>query len=184
MKWIELRRHTLTGDDKRISAAGLALAQRAASTLQEHYDRVVSSPALRCLDTLTAFGLTSYEIHEAFGTLPSLALKPHEETIAERMRENKLGLLEAYLGYEPTREIFFQKGRRVLEAIETMARSLDESGKALVISHGGTIEPAALVLAGSDSLMRIGGALEPCEGIAFIIEDDEVRRTERIRLPA
>lgn len=182
MKWVELRRHTLTGDDKRISAQGLALAQAAASDLPERYDRVLSSPALRCLDTVTALGLSNPEIHEAFGTLPGLALKPHDEKVQELAREKGIGLLEAYLSYEPTKAIVLQKGRRVLEAIEEVAEGLPENGRALVVSHSGTIEPAAMALLGTDSLSQIGGALDPCEGMTFVVEKGRVARFERIRL--
>ncbi len=185
MKVVEIRRHSLTGEDKNLSDEGRELAQRAkASLLRERYDLVLSSPKARCLQTAEAFGFPEPKVDERFGTLPGEKLGPYDEQVRKLMEERGLSLLEAYFALPETRKVLEEKGREVVEAIIEVASSLPEGGSAFIVSHGGTIEPAALVaLGGEFDLSVLGGGLEPCEGVAFLVEGEEIKGVSIIRLP-
>jgi len=176
LRYVELRRHSLIGPDKNLSEEGRELARKAAGAmLRRDFSLVLSSPRPRCIQTAEAMGFPNVEVDERFGTLPGERPKPFEPEVGKMMEQRGLSLLQAYLEHPGTRKIVEEHGRAVLEAILEVAGRLPEGGAALVISHGGTIEPAALLAMGAGlDLSRLGGELAPCEGVGFSIEEGKV----------
>jgi broad specificity phosphatase PhoE len=94
--------------------------------------------------------------------------------VEEMMREKEVSLLEAFFQVPEVMEIIEERAKECLKGIKRVARSLPEGGSALVLSHGGTIEPAALLAKGNWDLKAIGGPLKECEGIVFKLDGDEI----------
>lgn len=182
MKAVEARRHSLTGPDKNISASGIELTQRAAKKMRAKYDLYICGPAPRCGQTMRAFGFSVYSIDEGFGTLPGEALTPLMPQVEKMMAEKGLGLLEAMFQVPELEPVLRHTGSQLLEAVKRGARNLPEGGAALAVSHGGSIEPAALIALGQWDLKAIGGPLKECEGIIFYVKDDNVVEAKVIRL--
>jgi hypothetical protein len=101
MRYLELRRHTRRkGQDPHISQAGLDLARKAGDGMGP-FVRVVSSPAVRCIETAVAMGFAVGEIYQPVQeTLKTKTVRklgkllPMNASFTERaqaMREHKAG---------------------------------------------------------------------------------------------
>lgn len=174
MKWVELRRHSIVDRDKKISSEGLKLANWARGQLSLKYDAYFCSPLVRCRQTMEVFGFKQYKIDEAFIVLPGDKLKPVMPKVDEVVKEKGVGLLEAFFQLPETMEIIKERARGCLEGIRKVAHDLPEGGSALILSHGGTIEPAALLAKGTWDLKALGGPLNECEGVIFKFDGDEI----------
>jgi hypothetical protein len=60
---------------------------------------------------------------------------------------------------------------------------LPEGGRALVVSHGGILEAAALLACSRYHLDEIGGEIGFCEGVVFAFEHEALKGVEVKRLP-
>lgn len=174
MKWVELRRHSLVDKEKNLTPDGIDLAKWVRAQLSLNYDVYICSPLVRCQQTMEAFGFKKYEVDEAFIVLAGERLKPIMPRVDEIIEEKGVGLLEAFFQVPEALEVIEERGGECLEGIRRVARDLPEGGSALVVSHGGTIEPAALLAKGTWDLEAIGGPLKECEGIIFKFEGDEI----------
>lgn len=183
MKVVEVRRHSKRGSGDDLSEEGVELARRAKRTLEGPYFLCYSSPKWRCVRTLQELGCHEYRIDERFGPLPSERVSVHDGRVRETMNRHGVGLLEAYFEVDEVRGILKEKGAEVLQAVRDAAKTLPQGRQALAVSHGGTIEPAAIFALGRGfSLSALGGALRECEGVRFLVEDREIRRVDIIRL--
>ena len=183
MKMVEIRRHSLADSQGNLSPEGIDVARAARRSLELGYIRLLSSPKARAVQTLTELGGEKIEYDDRFGTLPGDRLAPFDAKVKSLMSERKITLLQAYFEIAETRAILEEKGREMLQAVVDIARALPEGGKALIVSHGGSIEPAAILAMRREfSLQAIGGELGLCEGVRFFLEDDQVRRVDIVRL--
>ena len=183
MKSVEVRRHSISGPDKNITPGGLELARRATHTLRPTYDLYICSPAPRCIQTMEAFSFSNYEVDEGFGPLPEPGpeLKTTMERVGRLAEVRKLTTLEAMFLTPEVHKLLRDVGDRVLEAVRRVAGRLPEGGSALVVSHGGSIEPAAVITLKRWDLNSIGGPLNPCEGVIFYLEGDEIKDIKVVR---
>jgi len=183
MKVVEIRRHSIRGSDDTLSEEGRQLARKAGSTLEGKYLYCYTSPKKRAIQTLEEFGYTVFKVDERFGPLPGEKIRPFEDRAKKIVENQKLTLLEAFFEIGELHPILEEKGRELIEAVKRICRELPDDGRALVVSHGGAIEPAALLALGKDfSLNVLGGELLECEGVRFFVEGDSVKRIDVIRL--
>lgn len=74
------------------------------------------------------------------------------------------------------------QGETFLAAIKRITRKLPEEGRALVVSHGGILEAAALHGCPRYDLAELGGEIGFCEGVVFKFDGDKLARSEVKRL--
>ena len=183
MKVVEVRRHSIRGSGDALSDEGRQLARRAQSTLEGKYKYCYTSPKKRAIETLEEFGYTIFKVDEWFGPLPGEKIRPFEDRAKKIVEDQKLTLLEAFFEIEELHPIMEEKGRELIEAVKRICRELPDDGRALVVSHGGAIEPAAiLALEKGFSLEVLGGELLECEGVKFFLDGGLAKRLDVIRL--
>jgi len=183
MKVVEIRRHSIRGSDDTLSEEGRQLARKAGSTLEGKYLHCYTSPKKRAIQTLEEFGYNMFKVDERFGPLPGEKIRPFEDKAMKIVENQKLTLLKAFFEIRELHPILEEKGRELIEAVKRICRELPDDSRALAVSHGGTIEPAAILILGKDfSLNVLGGELLECEGVRFFVEGDSVKRIDVIRL--
>lgn len=186
MKVVELRRHTIRASDRssaELSPEGIKLAERVRATLEEPYELYVTSPKARARETLRVLGGKEPVEEARLGTLPFESLRAFEEELRALQSEG-MGMLGAYFAIDGCRQVLLEKAREVLEAVSEIASRLSEGGRALGVSHGGTLEPAALLALGADfELSSLGGDFSYCEGVKFYLVGERMERVDIIRLP-
>ncbi len=181
MKYVEVFRHSKRGAGKGLSEEGRELARQARSLLASQYDLCVSSPKERARETLEVFGYERYDVDEAF-----TAVNPWEPFDAEVSKLAKeRGIIPLAACWETPEALSYLRlqGETFLSAVKRIARKLPEEGRALVVSHGGTLEAAALHGCSRYTLDEIEGEIGFCEGVVFKIEGDELAGIELKRLP-
>jgi broad specificity phosphatase PhoE len=179
---VEVRRHAPRGPDGLLTPAGWALASRVGQTLHRPYAAVLTGTASRCIQTARAFGFSNFRIDPAFDSPPAEALGALLPQIRRAAQDRVLTLLEAFLRVPATRDLLFEAGERLLGALRHVADRLPAGGRALAITHTGSIEPAILLAAGAYG----GGPVEflrECEGAAFAIDRTEVVGVTPLSLP-
>lgn len=177
----EVRRHSVRGEGKSLSPEGIALARRVAASLMGRYHAAYSSPKARCIETLEAFGFTTYKTIPEFGTLPR-ELADHDAQAETLCRRTGCCELEAYFAIPATHLILEAFGKTFFEKVCQLARDLPAGKNALAVSHGGSIEPAVLAAMPDWTLETMGGPLKECEGALFLFEDRMFKGVEIRRL--
>lgn len=183
MKTIEVRRHSKAEKWEDLTKDGRLVAEETANRMEKNYHLVISSPKKRAQETSRAMGFDQFEVDESFGTLPGDELAYYEQRIQKIIKERALTLLGAYFSLPETRNILMNHGWKFTEGMRKIASRLPKMGKALIISHGGSIETAILTVLGGESLDAIGGELGYCEGARFLFdEEDNLKTVEVLRL--
>ena len=182
MKFVEIFRHSKRGEGKGLSDEGKELARQARSLLAGHYDLYVSSPKERALETMQAFGFEHYEIDEAFTAVNPW--EPYDADVTKLAKDRKMTQLAACLEIPEALQVLKLQGETFLGAVRRVARKLPEEGRALIVSHGGILDAAALLGCENYSLDSIGGEIGMCEGVVFKIDGDNLVGIEIKRLPA
>jgi len=177
----EVRRHSLRGEGKSLSPEGIALAKRVALTLAGNYHALYTSPKARCIETLQAFGFTTWKIVSEFGTLPD-QVEEHEAHVAKLQQRTGCSCLEAYFAIPATHLILEEFGQAFFAKLRELARELHHGKNALAVSHGGSIEPAVLAAMPDWTLEDLGGELKECEGALFHFNDGAFSHVEIRRL--
>ncbi|MGQ9629341.1 MAG: histidine phosphatase family protein [bacterium] len=183
VKTIEVRRHSIRGKGKGLSREGVELAKSARPTLSPPYDIRISSPKKRARETMEAFGFENYSTDERFSTLDDSRIEGFEDRIEMTAASEGCSKFEALFRVPEVSAILRKMGEGYLSALRDVAAKLPEGGKALIVSHGGSIEPAALLGFPRYDLAEMGGPLEPCEGVVFHFEGEKLQKVEVIRLP-
>jgi len=181
VKCVEVFRHSKRGDGKGLSEEGRELARRARSLLAPRYDLVVSSPKERARETLEAFGFERYEVDEAFTALNPW--EPFDAEVSRLAKERGISALAACWEIPEALSYLKLQGETLLGAVKRMARKLPEEGRALVVSHGGILEAAALHGCTRYELSELGGEVGFCEGVVFSIEGENLAGIEVRRMP-
>ncbi len=170
---VEVWRHAPRGPDGLVTPAGWALASRIAETLRRPYAVVLAGTAPSCIQTARAFGFSDYRVDAVFDSPAAETLGDLLPKIQRAAEERALTLLEAFLRVPETRELLFETGERLLQAIRRVAERLPAGARALAVTHAGSIEPAVLLAVGA-----YGGAplefIRECEGAAFALEGSEI----------
>ncbi|BCJ39026.1 hypothetical protein Athai_65290 [Actinocatenispora thailandica] len=162
MRWLEVRRHSLTkkgparGRGSALSADGVRLA-RAVGERIGPFEYVLASTVGRAVETALAMGFACDDTAEMpSGYLPGVV--PHHDQWRWPTPYSRYAALLA-----ESAELRSVAARH--RALWTDAvRAVPDGAAALVISHGGAIEPALVhCLPGADHAAW-GGPLRPCEG--------------------
>jgi broad specificity phosphatase PhoE len=180
MKYVEVYRHSKRGDGKGLSEEARELARQARSLLAPHYDLVISSPKERARETLEAFGFERYELDEAFTAVNPW--EPFDAEVSRAAKERGISPLAACWEIPETLNYLKLQGETFLAAVKRIARKLPEEGRALVVSHGGILEAAALHGAPRYDLGEIGGEVSFCEGVVFKLQAEQLIGVEVRRL--
>jgi len=181
MKFVEVFRHSKRGAGKGLSEEGRELALRARSLLAPHYDLCVSSPKERARETLEVFGFERYEVDEAF-----TAINPWEPFDAQVTKLAKArGIIPLAACWEIPEALNYLKlqGETFLAAVRRIARRLPENGRALVVSHGGMLEAAALHGCARYELDELDVEVGFCEAVVFKLDGEQLVGVEVKRLP-
>ena len=181
MKIVEVRRHSVRGKDKGLSEEGRRIAREAAKTLSPPYALLIASPKERARETMEAFGYEDYEEDERFTTIRSPVIEKLEEKLEALAEAKGVSLLEAMFLDDDAKNALKEWGGKFLDAVIDVAKDLNEGEKALVVFHGGSIEPAALLAFDEFDLKHIGGPLGYCEGVAFIIQNGNLSEVRALR---
>ena len=180
MKFVEVFRHSKRGAGKGLSEEGRELALRARVLLAAHYDLCVSSPKERARETLEVFGFERYEVDEAFTAVNPW--EPYDVEVMKLAKERGISPLAACWEIPEALNYLRMQGETFLAAVKRVARKLPEGGRALVVSHGGILEAAALHGCPRYDLANLGGEIGFCEGVVFKLDGETLAGVEVKRL--
>jgi broad specificity phosphatase PhoE len=182
MRSLEVRRHSLTkkgasrGVGSSLSAEGVSLARAVGAGLGP-FAFVASSPVPRTLETAIAMGFAVDEILDLpSGYVPG-EVEHHAQWEWPRPYARYAALIAEGRGL--ARAAAAARG-----AFARIMQSIPDGAAALVISHGGTIEPALVACCPAADHGSWGPALRHCEGARLGYEDGafvavELRRVAR-----
>jgi broad specificity phosphatase PhoE len=182
MKYVEVFRHSKRGEGKGLSEEGRELARNARALLAARYDLCVSSPKERARETLEAFGFERYDVDEAFTAVNPW--EPFDAEVSKLAKERGVIPLAACWEIPEALNYLRLQGETFFAAVKRIARGLPEEGRALVVSHGGILEAAALHGCEAYALDSMGGEISFCEGVIFKIEGEQLTGVEVKRLPS
>lgn len=181
MKYVEVFRHSKRGEGKGLSEDGRDFARRARTLLSPHYDLCVSSSRERARETMEAFGFDRYEVDEAFTVVNPW--EPFDAAVSKLAKERGIIPLAACWEIPEALNYLRLQGETLMGAVKRIARKVPEEGRALVVSHGGMIEAAALHACARYELNEIGGEIGLCEGVVFNLDGETLSGVEVKRLP-
>ena len=183
MPIVEVRRHAERDANEDLTANGLAQAARARETLDIPYEAYVTSAAKRARLTMEAFGIRGAAVDERLGPRP----KPPFATFGPRHEELMRSGLDAATAWFAIPECLpplLENGRLAWEAVQNIAANLHAGGRALAVSHGGTIEPLAVAATGHGYEDLFGRReLAYTEGVRIFTRNGRVARLDVIRFP-
>jgi len=181
MKYVEVFRHSKRGAGKGLSEEGREQALRARSLLAPRYDLCVSSPKERARETMEVLGFDRYDIDEAFTAVNPWG--PFDAEVTKLAKERGIVPLAACWEIPEALSYLRLQGETFLTAVKRIARKLPEEGRALVVTHGGILEAAALHGCARYYLDEIGGEIGFCEAVVFKFEGEKLAGIELKRLP-
>ena len=158
MRYLEMRRHSLrVRPSEHLSQEGVTLARRVGEG-RGPFHLVLTSPALRAVETAVAMGFAITETYQPVALageewLALDQLMPEGTPFARRALVMKEDPLAARYG---------EALRRQWMAV---AQSLPEGGRALVVSHGGYLDDVAVACLPDAPHETWGPNLGQCEGI-------------------
>jgi len=181
MKYVEVFRHSKRGDGKGLSEEGRELARRARTLLAARYDLCISSPKERARETLEELGFDRYEVDEAFTAVNPW--EPFDAQVSKLAKERSIIPLAACWEIPEALNYLRLQGETFLGAVKRIARKLPDEGRALVVSHGGILEAAALHGCPRYELSELGGEIGFCEALVLKLDGDNLTGIEVKRLP-
>jgi broad specificity phosphatase PhoE len=176
MRYVEVFRHSKRGEGKGLSEAGRELARGARVLLAARYDLCISSPKERARETLEALGFARYETDEAFTA--GNPWEPFDAQVTKLAQARGIIPLAACWEIPQALAYLRMQGETFLAALRRVARRLPEEGRALVVSHGGILEAAALLGCSRYDLAEIGGEVGFCEGVVFKFDGEKLAGIE------
>ena len=166
------RRHTMrTKPGQHLSQAGVELARRVGEGMPA-FDQVVTSTIPRAFETAIAMGYAVDRQDEVLATMPEGKEVEWDAGFAEHaksIREQPAGIAAGFAGV--LTDLHLQ-----------IARALPDNGRALIISHGGFIEPAAIGCVPDQDFASWGPACNYCEGIQLTFEGDTFSKCDLLRV--
>lgn len=179
---VELRRHSIRGEEKGLTPFGIQLAKDARRSLAPQYALVLSSPKKRCRQTVEAFGFRRYLIEPRLGTLDYGAFDDFSKSIEKVRRKKKLAWIEAAFLVKDALPALRETGREVLKTVQDIAHFLKDGERALAVTHGDLPELAALMAFDDFDFKRLGRPLSFCEGVALAFDGEKLVRADILRL--
>lgn len=172
MRILEVRRHTIRSQSSpHISQDGADLARRVGQGLGK-FDRVVTSTLPRAFETAIAMG---YAVDEQLGQLSSMS----EEVQAVVLRNAGYAAWAKAAANSPVVGLYTQA---LAELLHSIARTLPQNGRALIISHGGIVEAGTIGCLPPTIHIAYGAACSYCEGARLTFDGDTVVNVEILRV--
>jgi broad specificity phosphatase PhoE len=178
MRTLEVRRHARRDRPaQHLSQRGVEMARRVGEGLGP-FERVVSSPLPRCVETAVAMGFAVDE------DCPALAGEDGRGEGFPGMDDvdwdaGYAGFARAIARGGPLAE--FARGQ--VEVWRSIARALPEGGRGLAIGHGGFIEAAAVACFPDADHAAWGRSVRRCDGVRLTFEGDRFTGIELLRRP-
>lgn len=182
MRWLEVRRHSLTkkgparGHGSHLSARGVALARAAGAELGP-IAYVATSPSPRAVETAIAMG---------FAVDDTIDL-PSGYVPGEAGRHDQWSWPHPYLTYAS----LIRRGQGLAAAAEAhraiwtrTAEALPDNAAALIVSHGGAIEPALVACLPDADHQSWGAPFSHCDGARLSFEHGRFVTLQFRRAPA
>lgn len=181
MRWLEVRRHSLTkkgerrGRGSHLSAAGVTLARTVGASLGS-FAYVLSSSSPRAIETAVAMGYAVDDVVE----MPS-GYVPGEVAHHDQWR------WEA--PYQTYAELIGKGGglAQVARAHRDMwikaVESVPEGSGALIVSHGGSLEPALVSCLPEADHRSWGAPFKHCDGCRLTFRDGRFQEVAFDRAP-
>jgi broad specificity phosphatase PhoE len=182
MRRLEVRRHSLTkkgaarGRGSHLSAQGVALARAVAAGLGP-VGYVLTSASPRAIETAIAMGLAVDDTVEMVSGYVSGEVGFHEQWTWERPYATYARLIERGGGLA---EVALAQRAVWIRAVA----SVGNGDGALVVSHGGTIEPALVACFPDDDHERWGALFGHCDGARLTFDGGTFTDVEFRRAPA
>jgi broad specificity phosphatase PhoE len=174
MRVVEHRRHSRRDPANiHLSREGVALARRVARTLVR-FDRVVTSPKPRAVETAQALGFPVDAVLPDLGVMPDDVGLPIDE-LNPRSFADYVHVIERS---EAMAEYALRQATRMREELER----LPEGGRLLMVSHGGVIEFGAAASRPQDAL-SFGPPAGYLEGVRLFLDRGAWVRGEVLRVP-
>jgi broad specificity phosphatase PhoE len=175
MRVVEHRRHTRRDPGGvHLNAAGLALARKVAPTVGR-FDRVVTSPIPRAVETAEALGFPPDAV------LPELS--PIPDDLNELVERADPRSFADYVHLTRRRRSAAEFAERLSALMREQLSMVPEGGRLLIVSHGGVVEFSAAG-ARPDDAITFGPTARLLEGVRFTLEGSEWVRGEAVRVPA
>lgn len=166
MRFLELRRHSLRlRPDEHLSQEGITLARWVGNDLGA-FDLVVTSPLPRAFETAIAMGFAVDEKYLLVSFDESEWAKL-DELLAEGTPFEKRALAMKASG------IAARYASELVSQWVSIARRLPESGRALVISHGGYLDDSAVACLPNENHREWGENFGHCEGIRLAFDGSQ-----------
>lgn len=172
MRILELRRHTMRAKPgQHLTQAGVTLARRVGDGIGP-FDRVITSTVPRAFETALAMG---FAVDEELAALAQMG----DAVDAEIRWPAPFSEIAAAMRRGGAAAKF---GHRLARLLVEIVAALPESGAALVISHGGIVEAAAVACLPDADHAAWGDALGYCEGARLVFDGERFVRGEILRV--
>jgi len=172
MRTVEMRRHTMrVKPGRHLSQAGVDLARRTGHQMGP-FDRVLTSTVARAYETAIAMGFAVDQQHDrlrSFGVIVDAEIA-WDAGFAAWSQVVSEGGAAAHFAH------------RQVALLGELAASLPEGGRALVITHGGFVEAAAVASLPQADHAAWGAVCDYCEGAVFQFEGDQVIAVDVVRV--
>ncbi len=172
MRYIEIRRHTMrVKPGQHLSQEGVTLARRVGEAIGP-FNRVITSTMPRAFETAIAMG---FAVGEQIETLSEL---DHEVNAAIAWPANFASIAQAIR----TSEAASRFARAQARLLRSIAKTLPEGGAALIISHGGIVEAAAVGCLPEADHVAWGSHCDYCEGVRLAFDGQQFAGAEILRV--
>ena len=172
MKTLEIRRHSLRNlAQPNLSEEGIMLANLTGQ-LMGQFERVITSPLPRAIQTAEAMG---YLVDETVELLASMGDAvdmecPWPASFAEYAAASRQN--------GPTARY----AQRLADFYVKLAESLPEGGRALVVNHGGVVELSAIACLPTADFTALGEHVSYCEGVRLTWADGKFTSVQVLRV--
>jgi len=174
MRVIEHRRHSIRDPAGiHLNARGVELARRVAPSLGR-FDRVVTSPKPRAIETAEALG------YPVDAVVSGLAVSPDDVGLAIEVLTPRS--FADYVRFATRSDAGAEYAREQANLMREQLEQLEEGGRLLMISHGGIIEFGAAAARASDAL-GWGAPLGYLDGVRLGLSRGEWVQGEVLRAP-
>jgi broad specificity phosphatase PhoE len=182
VRWLEIRRHSLTkkgaarGRGSHLSAEGVALARLVGASLGP-FARVVTSASPRAVETALAMGFAVDDTVELPSGYVHGAVEHHQQWRWPRPYSAYAELLGRGAGLPAVAEAYRVAWTGVVEAVP-------EGAAALVVCHGGGIEPGLVACLPDADHGSWGAPFGHCDGARLDFEDGRFVSVQFRRVPS
>ena len=137
------------------------------------FDKVYTSTAPRAFETSIAMGFAVDQQIELLASMP--------EDVEVSFDEG-FGRFSSYIRKNPG-SVVANLAKELSQFHLDVARSLQEGGKALLVSHGGFIEASAVRCVPGADHETWGPSCNYCEGVRLTYDEGSFKRCEILRVP-